>query len=741
MKKNAFYALLFVLQYTLAQTTTPQFFLDFEEGQMTPNISGVTLTNGTGDVTFSNNSNVYTQTPNTIVPSATGNELFMDYEGYMFISKDVLVKRNFTISFNYRREASTSWYLGLISFVGKEGGNWVNKDLLLSSPDGTVSGFGLTATNALPVNEEHYVTLTHKEGTFSFYIDGQLVASSTNTDIMDMSKVKMYLSFRPEIPNPNSNNVVPYKVNGHSKNTQAYFDKLALYNVALTAGEVASNYNDLGIADIDIYTNQPQQNVTYGGDGKLTIKDWAEKNVTATAQKLYGDMNLTVLRIPVFALQPITDPIYDNVITVVNAVKAVNPNVKIFASIANGDGYDDNDLHGVHKFPSSWSGCCPYNVYDLNLTAYAAYLDSFMTRMSNAGITVDILGPWNEDPADDSDHQKIFDQMTQLGNTQTIGVERWALQSSVNDVDDIEDRVDFVGSHFYDDDQIAETEWESKWKELVDKSEDPVWFTEATRYKTDDGIARVIDGFSQIIPSMNGGASNVTFYQVVKRFVYANGNALPIKYSAYKNLVNNSKGALRVSSTSNINVKRVVFANNNTLDVHIVNKDTEDHQTRIKILEGFKATGLITRTTWDANHTETVDTFDSKNLSQILVTSPAYSYCHYKITLDQAVSGSSTNNSTVNKEVTVVLGNQVEDIKVYPNPCSGNNLNIELPLNLREAKSMNIAIYSMYGKQIYSENSNVTNHLKLNTSLKAGMYLISVTVDGKKYDKKLVVNK
>ena len=384
---------------------------------------------------------------------------------------------------------------------------------------------------------------------------------------------------------------------------------------------------------VSIDPSNTAQYVDFGGDGKLTIKSWAEGNVTNSSQKLFGDMNLNILRVPIFALQPISDGIYDDVITVIQQVQAANPNVKIFASIANGDGYGVNH-HGKDKFPSSMIGCCDYNVYSLNLSQYAAYLDSFMTRMSAAGITIDYLGPWNEDPADDSDHRKIFDQMNNLGTTKKVGLERFALETAVSDVNDVEDRTDIIGSHFYDDGRISDQD--ATWSSLINQSADPVWYTEATRYSTGDNIGLLVAGMDNIFPSIRSGAEAVIFYQVVKRFVYANGSVLPIKYSAFLNLVNESNGKKVVDlSSTDDNVSAVAFANDSTLSVHLINKNSSSKTSQITLKSGFAASGVVTRTIWDETNTAVENSYTLGNNASWNVTLPANSYVHLDIPLNK----------------------------------------------------------------------------------------------------------
>ncbi|WP_372757216.1 T9SS type A sorting domain-containing protein [Mariniflexile sp.] len=478
---------------------------------------------------------------------------------------------------------------------------------------------------------------------------------------------------------------------------------------------------------ITINPEQGNQSVTFGGDAKLTIKDWAEGNTNSVSQKLFGDMNLKVFRVPIFALQPISDAIYDNVISVINSVKAINPDVKIFASIANGDGYG-NDYHGASKFPSSWRGCCPYNVYSLNLTTYSAYLDSFMDRMSAAGITVDYLGPYNEDPGDDSDYLKIIDQMTKLGTTKIFGLERWGLLSSVADVDDVEDRTDFIGSHFYDDTTIPEADWDATWAALVAASEDPVWYTESTRYKTNDGIDNLVAGMDNIFPAIRGGVEGVVFYQVCKRFVYANGSALPIKYTGFQNIVNNSEGKVINSTSNNSNIKVVVFGNESTLDVHIINKNLTDSTVDLQLLNSYLGTGTVNRKIWTANNTAQQSNYTLSDNSNWNIDIPANSYSYLKIPLNKSVLGINELSLKNNQQ-----------FKVTPNPSHNGHFQINIPKN-NTAEKITLKIFTVDGRQVFNETRKYESKIELNNNLPSGMYLISVLAGNTVYNSKVIVS-
>ena len=397
-------------------------------------------------------------------------------------------------------------------------------------------------------------------------------------------------------------------------------------------------------ASIDLHPSNLNQEVTFGGDGKLTINSWANGNLSLIAQRLFVDMKLTTFRAPIFANQAIDSPIYDDVIAVIKSIKQVNPNVKIMASVANGDGFGGN-FHNAHKFFTQWQGCCPNNIYNLNLTAYASYLDDFMQLMDDNDIYVDYLAPFNEDPADNSDFAKVFDQMNNLGSTERVGLERFALRTSVRDIDDVETVLDIAGSHFYDDENIPTADWDDTWRELVDKSSIPIWHTEATRYTTSDGIDRLIAGMNNIFPAINGGAESIIFYQAVRRFIWANGGISGnIKYTGFKNLVNESANKKVIDASVNgDNMRITAFSNNNTISLHVTN-DGNAKTTEINILDGYSVGGAVTRTIWTGNETEVSNSFSLNNVKSWNITVPANSYVHLEIPI---VSTNTNSNSTV----------------------------------------------------------------------------------------------
>lgn len=81
-----------------------------------------------------------------------------------------------------------------------------------------------------------------------------------------------------------------------------------------------------------------------------------------------------------------------------------------------------------------------------------------------------------------------------------------------------------------------------------------------------------------------------------------------------------------------------------------------------------------------------------------------------------------------------VNDNAIAGLKIYPNPSKGNTLYIASDL----IGNKSVVIFDVLGKQIIS-NSNVTDNGINIGSLKAGIYMVNVTQDGKSATRKLVV--
>lgn len=90
------------------------------------------------------------------------------------------------------------------------------------------------------------------------------------------------------------------------------------------------------------------------------------------------------------------------------------------------------------------------------------------------------------------------------------------------------------------------------------------------------------------------------------------------------------------------------------------------------------------------------------------------------------------NLSFKDNTVAGVKDNTIEGLQIFPNPLSDNMLNITSATNAE----MNVAIYDMLGKQVI--NSKVNNGNVDVANLSAGIYVVTITEEGKTATKKLI---
>lgn len=378
-------------------------------------------------------------------------------------------------------------------------------------------------------------------------------------------------------------------------------------------------------ATISVYPDEIKQILEFGGDGKLTIKNWAEQALEATSIKLYQEMDLNLVRIPIFTRIPIEDTIYDLTAAVVKAIQQHRPDVQIFASVANGDGYDNNNLHREKKFPDDWIGCCPENVYQLDLVQYASYLDAFMLRMKVLDVPIHYLGPFNEDKAFAKEHEAIYTQMQELGETQKVGLERYHLAAAVDDQAAVEAQADIIGSHYFDDADRAKGA--VLWKQLVNEAKHPVWFTESTRFKIPDGIENLVNGLGHIFPAINAGVERVIFYQVIPRFIKADGEVLPIKYTGFQSFVNSFSGARVIqSASSNSQISVVAHRTDDTVKLHLLNHNEQEKRVEINFPGNNRMAQQATSLIWAQNSTGKTSTHSFIAEQNGWIQLPAQSY-------------------------------------------------------------------------------------------------------------------
>jgi hypothetical protein len=92
---------------------------------------------------------------------------------------------------------------------------------------------------------------------------------------------------------------------------------------------------------------------------------------------------------------------------------------------------------------------------------------------------------------------------------------------------------------------------------------------------------------------------------------------------------------------------------------------------------------------------------------------------------------------TIDTSLNFTLGNdsfsQIDGLKLYPNPVKGGTLFVETALN----NNVQVTIYDIVGKQVL--NTTVTNNAVNVSELTSGVYVVTVTEEGKTTSKKLMI--
>ncbi len=80
-------------------------------------------------------------------------------------------------------------------------------------------------------------------------------------------------------------------------------------------------------------------------------------------------------------------------------------------------------------------------------------------------------------------------------------------------------------------------------------------------------------------------------------------------------------------------------------------------------------------------------------------------------------------------------------IEIYPNPVSEQLFIKFNDLNNFKSDNIEIKILDIRGAELFRQNVNLTNEIKLTPGLPNRIYFISFFIDGKEYSGKFIVNK
>ena len=257
--------------------------------------------------------------------------------------------------------------------------------------------------------------------------------------------------------------------------------------VALACLQPESLRADSGDATA-IYPDKPAQLISWGYDVKEPGR--APRLTPELAQTLYGDDQMTSLRVPIYgdgerpahpADGQVVGSYYDDTLKAMANARKVQPKVLFFAS---------KKLENTKTFPP-WvldsDGVKP--------EAYARMLADYLAYMEAHGFVIDILGvdnevEWNKGNITPEKYRKIVDELTSLSKTRGFTLPKYFLGPDsyyptpdwVREAIRSGTRLDIVGVHYYPERPIE------KLKAEVEAAGDkPIWHTELHKGKTKNG--------------------------------------------------------------------------------------------------------------------------------------------------------------------------------------------------------------------------------------------------------------
>lgn len=351
-----------------------------------------------------------------------------------------------------------------------------------------------------------------------------------------------------------------------------------------------------GAQTITVDPTDTRQTVGFGADVTSAMHVIERGNPEAVFDQ-FEALGLSVVRLPIVARAQIRPPAEPHQRVFRMAALAVERDMAIFASLATNAGNGKNFFQGVNKFgPIMKRQPRDGNVYRLNLTGYARFLDRFLLAMYDNGTPVSVLGPFRLDDATHGEYQRLFSQM-KVTEFVALGNEQRNLSDAVRANRSVVDSVDVIGTHFHDDGDIRDTRQERVWRDLVEGSKQkPVWFTESARFAAGQGPhQKLVSGLNHFIPALRGGATMVILDRTAPRIVRPNGTPVPHIFSGLAGFIEGTGGVVIGSDVSNARVRSVSFLDGDLLNVHVTNAGGAPREVTIALEEGFKsvAEGLV----------------------------------------------------------------------------------------------------------------------------------------------------
>lgn len=345
----------------------------------------------------------------------------------------------------------------------------------------------------------------------------------------------------------------------------------------------------------DAYPKRALQQVKFGGEVDRGAQQMFDSNNgTKLIDHMADSMGFDLVRFSLHASLAVDDPIYSHIQTA--AAYAKTKGMKVLVAISRsagvwGNGDDPLDEDEKYGAITNCAAECPDNVRGLDLTAYAAYIDTFLANMDAAGASVDYLLPFSHDNVTADDYEKLWNAMTADDANQfiSVGPEEVNVVGAGEKFAAVASQVDIAGVNADDKRDLTIEAHQLAWEDVAEAAKSasaPLWFSESQIWNIgSNNDAQLVAGFSNIIPAIRAGADRIILSRHAAQFAWFNGGFVNYKARSIAEFVAGANGTVVESKVYSDNVTGITFREGNTLYAMYTNESDADVELAIRLQE------------------------------------------------------------------------------------------------------------------------------------------------------------
>ncbi|MBP0904010.1 carbohydrate-binding protein [Mariniflexile gromovii] len=357
-------------------------------------------------------------------------------------------------------------------------------------------------------------------------------------------------------------------------------------------------------------TNYKQTIDMMGGDiERNSIAVQNAKNKAEIINWGFGDINFNYCRVQFDKNQEMVEGVknwnfYTKQVATMQQIKAINPNIKFFATMRT-----DYDGFGNDNNMPDW--IVNYTTKDVEIDKYATFLADYLEFMENQGVaihTMSITKEWTSfvnARRSDNITTSLRAQCATRGITMPLISEQgfWSITQGINFIDDVavrgsQNQYESFCSHDY------QNEGATKWATIISKAnalgkklynDEFSTGSGAATYGVEPAMSKPIGVYIDKAIAYEAGLSGEIFFEIWSRgidketraiYYPANGTGRRVKgYYIMKQFANNILNHTYMTSTVNAasNVWTITFRENNKMVLWVINKSSTEYTLPIKM--------------------------------------------------------------------------------------------------------------------------------------------------------------